>query len=160
MQSRHHRDAERAHEVEHGEAVVDVQMIGRFVEQKDARTLRQGAGDHDPLALPTRQVLDRPLCQGVQIQPGQRILDDVPVVGTGPGERGAAMDQPPHGDHVAHGEAQRSGGILRLKRQPAGKLCRTQGLRIVALDADASRRRGLQPGEAAQQRGLAGPVRP
>lgn len=56
--------------------MLDVQVVGRLVQQEYLRPLRQGAGDVHALALATGQCAPKACAQVQGVEVSQRLLDD------------------------------------------------------------------------------------
>lgn len=99
--------------------MLDVQVVGRFVQQQYLRALGQGAGDVHTLALATGQRAPQARTQVQGIKVGQRLLDDVAVL---PGERrqGREPGRAAQGNRVEHADRIEGVGLLFDQRQGLG----------------------------------------
>ena len=111
---------QRLHHVQDRELVLDVQVIGRFVEQQYLRALGQGAGDVDTLAFAAGQAVPGPVFQVRRIDVAQCLLDDGGVL-VRPRTQGRQPGRPAQGHGIEHVD-----GITELKDE-TGKLLGERG---------------------------------
>ena len=137
--------------------MLDIQVVGRLVQQQHLRPLCQGSGDVHALALAPGQRPPKACAQVQSVEVGQGLLDDHTVF---PGERrqhrqpgGAAQ-----GNGIEHADRIEGVGLLFDQRQglgdtAAGQLCQRFAQQLHTAVAWLA-----QPGQHLQQRGLAGTV--
>ena len=133
--------------------MLNVQVVGRFVQQQHLRPLGQRTGDVHTLALATGQRPPQARAQVQGVEVGQGLLDDGAVL---PGERcqGREPRRAAQGNRVEHADRIECVGLLldqcqRLGNTAAGHLCQwlTQELHAAAGGF-------AQPCQQLQQRGL------
>ncbi len=131
-------DAELRDQRENVELMLDIEMVGRLVEQQFARRLRQRSGNMDALALTARQRLPelaRPLPHA---RPRQGLVDGCVVSGA-PGRQQPAMRRAAEPHHVAHRQ-------LRIRRRllldegdaPRKRCARQRGYIVITQPDDAA----------------------
>ncbi len=133
--------------------MLDVQMIGRFVQQKDLRPLRQRPSDVNALPLATGQGVPGAFLQVQHVHILQRLTNDCIVLYTPrlecrqPG-RAAQFD----GVQYGHGVAGFS--LLLDHRQQARHVPAAQGLKCLPAQADRAADRLLNTGQQLEQGGF------
>ena len=132
-------------------------MVRRLVQHQDARFLRQGAGDHDPLALAARQGAETAVGQMDKVHPDHRGIGDRGIAGARP--HALPMRQATKGDDVAGGQGKVGRLFLQHRRDSAGSLPRGGQPEIAAFHDDRPGKGRLMPIQQAKQRGFARPVR-
>jgi hypothetical protein len=125
-----------------------VQVRQRFVEQEDLRVAHDGAPHRHALALPARELARVALEQLVQVEDARRVLDAAALLGVGhPRQREREAHVLAHG----HVRVQR----IALEHHRHVAFLGQQVVDDATVDADHPGADVLQPGEHAQQRGLA-----
>ena len=144
--------AQRAHHVPHVLAQLDVDAGGRLVEEQHLRLVRERLGDqHAPLHA-AGQRHDLGVLLVPQRERAQHLLD-VAGIGRQAEQPAAERDRRPHRlervgvELLRHQADQRAGGAI-------------VGEDVMAADRDRAGRRRHDPADDADQRGLAGAVRP
>ncbi len=140
------------------EAMPHVEERGGLVEEQHARPLREGARQGDTPPLTAAQLVDAALGEIRQVAPGDRILDDVAILGALLQPR-ALVRRSAHGDDVAHPEAERHALALRQERDHAGELASAGVAHLSARHPHLPLARLEQPGSEPQERRLASAVR-
>jgi hypothetical protein len=125
----------------------------RLVEQQHLGPLDQGARERDPLALAARELIGRPLVQARKAHHGERVLDPRSDL------RARRAGDPEPIRHVL-GHAHVREHRVRLEHHVDRPAVRRHLRHVLAIDHDAARARPLEPGEHAEQRGLAAARRP
>ena len=137
----------------HGLAELEVQRAERLVEQQGARIVHESPRERDPLLLTTGELRGLPLGEVTE-------ADDVEQVGD-PGLDLCLRDLlglEPEGDVVPDRHVGKQG--VRLEDRVDVALVRRDLRDVVALEADLTLRRLLEPGDHAQRGGLPAPGRP
>jgi hypothetical protein len=137
----------------HRLAQLGVERGERLVQQQQLRLHRERAGDRDALALPARDLGDGALRDAGQADQFQQLLDPGPAPG-----RGHAADAQRIGDVVADREMAEQGQRLEHHAELAPVRRHRRDVGFVEQHAAGGRR--LQPGDDAQQGGLAAAGRP
>ena len=163
MDGREHRQPPLAvqplHQIEQRRLAGDVQVVRRLVQQQDLRLLRQRHRQHDPLALPPRELPERPPRQRRRPHRRQRPLRDPPVrrrVAAQPVDIGAATQQHQLLYLKVEGDLQ----SLRHQRDPARQRPLVGGPPRPPADQHLPRLRLQGAAQQPQDRALAGAVRP
>jgi hypothetical protein len=148
-----------AYDVQHLEPVVQVEVARRLVEKQHARVLRQSLRERETLQVASRQGVDRFIRERCRVGELQRTLDRRLV-------RRAHGTEPRHVRMPAHlyiratreteGIGRRLGQDSHQPRQVALRV-RTD---IPSRCEDLSAQESSRPGDRAEQRRLARPVRP
>ena len=99
-------------EVEQGELMADVEVIGGLVEQQMAGLLGDGSGDENPLTFPAGQLGDKSIRETCQVRSRQGIVDDV-TIGRIPVSHEGSVGESSQGDGVANRQRQGLIGNLR-----------------------------------------------
>ncbi len=163
MQDDSDRDAvvvgQVAHEVEEFDLVAQVEVGGGFVEEEDAGLLGEAAGEPDALELSAGEVLGSAVGEFGDAGQGERPVDGLASAGVRAAPA-AAVRVASELDDVPHAQPAGRGAPLEQQGDAAGELPGAER-QCVGAGVEGERRvpRPLQPGDGAQQGGLAAAVR-
>ena len=149
--------AEAADDLHHVRGVVDVQVVGRLVQQHVFRVLRDDHGDERPLPLPAGKLVDEAVAEGVQLHVLDGPLDDGHVL---PGHMVARIGEAPEGHQLLHGQFHLDVVGLGENGQPLGQFLALPAGNVLPLEVHQAAVAGDEAGKYVQHRGLARPVRP
>ena len=159
MQRNDAGDGQCRHQTHQAHLMLDVQMVGRLVQEEFLRFLRQGACDVGTLTFATRHalpavqtfVVDASMCHGT--------FDSV-FIRLCPARQKAAVRKSPQFHHVDDTQIGRGAGMLlhesHALRQPSAR----HAMNILSIQQNTAGKRFPQPCQEAQQGRLAGTVRP
>ncbi len=120
------------------DADAGVEGAERLVEQEDARPMREGAGQRDPLLLPSRQLRREPAAEAGEPDELQQLVPPAATFGAW---------NAPHGerelDVLGHRHAAEEG--IALEDEAAIALLRRHAGEILAVEQDAPRIGGRRP---------------
>ena len=140
------RQVEVAHHAQDPDLIMDVEMVGRFIQKEYAWRLRQCAGNVDALLLATREGLPELRPPPLHVDAGQR-RSDRRLVRRGPAREGGAVRRPPQPHHVAD----RDIGVGRSAQLDEGQLLRQCPVReardVLPVNLHRARPGRFQPGE-------------
>jgi hypothetical protein len=159
VQRREHGDAEPGDDLEDLNLVMDVEVVGRLVQDEMVGFLGQRPGDQNELLLAAGQ--------GVEPAPGQllaahaldRQLDDV-AVGVGVAVEGFLVRRPADHHHLPDGEIELAGGFLRDHRDAPRRVLGAQRQHVGAVQQDPPGGRRVYPVDRPQDRRFPAAVRP
>ncbi len=77
VQGNHGGHGQCVNNVQNRQLVLDIQVVGRFVQQQDLRALGQGASDMHALTLAAREATPRAPAKMRRIDVAQGLMDDV-----------------------------------------------------------------------------------
>ncbi len=140
------------------ELMLDIEMVGRLVEQQFAWGLGQRPGDMHPLPLAARQCLPELAGAFAHVDAGECFFDRGIVIGC-PGGEEAAMRRAAEADDIAHCELRIRRRLLLDESDAAGKDGARKAGDIIVAEADDAGSDLPQPADQAQQAGFAGAVR-
>jgi len=148
-----------AHEIEDLEPMVEVEVAGRLVEQQQRRLLSERLREREPLQVAARQRVDGLVRQTQRVGQFHRALDGG-AVGIGRGTESRYVRMPPHLDELDRRYRKRCEHLLRDHADHARALAGQVLGERASDELDGPRQQPRIPGDRAQQRGLASPVRP
>ena len=133
-------------------------MNGGLVEDEQSAALGQGHGHEHELALSHRQIAHVPTAKTLDADSGDGHIDRRPVGSRTTSEQ-ALVRQPTEADELL--DAQREGQLHLAGHDgdPPGERGTVDLRERDPVEADPAARRCREPGQTAQQAGLAGPVR-
>jgi hypothetical protein len=134
-------------------AHLGVQRPERLVEQQHGRLHREGPGQRHPLPLTARELRRQPVGELRKMDQRQQVVHPLPDLGLGP-----LADLEPERDVAPHRQVLERGVVL--EHEPDVALLRRQAGGVDALDPHGPAVGAVQPGDDAQQRGLASAGRP
>ena len=150
--------AERMHDVVHAGLMAQVQMGRRLVEEQHLRLLRERARHKDPLALATREPIDRSVLEVRDLELCHCGTRDRQVLRAREAEP-RQMRRAPHQHHLQRRERKLECRILRHDGEETCDLGATARRERLAVEAYAAARGREHAGQQPKERRLAAAVR-
>ncbi len=157
VEARQGAQAEAAQQAQKLQLVARVEVVGRFVEDQQARLLNQRASQQGALLLATGEAGEGARGTPFETDLEQRLADPLAVVRAVAVEQ-ALVRRAAHGDHVLDGKAEVLGELLQHHRDTPGGPARRLAPEVVAVEHHPAALRSRIAEGAAQQAGLAAAV--
>ncbi len=159
VQRREHGDAEPGDDLEDLDLVVDVEVVGRLVQDEMVGFLGQRPCYQNELLLAAGQGVEPAPGQLLAAHPLDRRLDDG-AVGVGVAVEGSLVRGPADHHHLPDGEIELAGGLLRHHRDAPRGVLGAQREHVGSVQQDPPGRRRVDPVDRLEDRRFPAPVRP